>query len=94
MIKHFELLTAICRIKRMEKHFDAVKNAIKKDPRALKNDAKLRKRLEILKKYYGGVWMRDYERDERGELPKKLKRGVLSQDGLYDLLAELKEQDV
>ena len=28
----------------------------------------------------------DYEADERGELPPDLKRGVLSQDALYDLL--------
>ena len=28
----------------------------------------------------------DYEADERGELPPDLKRGVLSQDALYNLL--------
>ena len=32
----------------------------------------------------------DYEADERGELPPDLKRGVLSQDALYDLLEERK----
>ena len=31
-------------------------------------------------------WREDYEADERGELPPDLKRGVLSQDALYDLL--------
>ena len=36
--------------------------------------------------YSGGQWLADYEADERGELPRDLKRGVLSQDGLYDLL--------
>lgn len=35
-----------------------------------------------------GLWRLDYERDERGEFPPDLKRGVLSQDGLYDLLTE------
>lgn len=35
-----------------------------------------------------GLWLSDYEADERGELPSDLKRGVLSQDGLYDLLSE------
>ena len=37
--------------------------------------------------YESGQWLRDYEADERGELPVTLKRGVLSQDGLWDLLA-------
>ena len=33
-----------------------------------------------------GDWLRDYEADEQGRIPKGMKRGVLSQDGLYDLL--------
>ena len=37
--------------------------------------------------YENGQWLRDYEADERGELPVNLKRGVLSQDGLWDLLS-------
>ena len=37
----------------------------------------------------GGQWLLDYEADERGELPEDLKRGVLSQDGLWNLLEEL-----
>ena len=37
--------------------------------------------------YFGGQWLLDYEADERGELPRDLKRGVLSQDALWDLLA-------
>ena len=35
-----------------------------------------------------GLWLKDYQLDELGLLPKDLKRGVLSQDGLYDLLDE------
>ena len=27
-----------------------------------------------------------YEADERGELPSDMKRGILAQDALYDLL--------
>lgn len=36
--------------------------------------------------YESGQWLKDYEADERGELPRNLKRGVLSQDGLWELL--------
>ena len=42
---------------------------------------------ELIAYYENGQWLRDYESDERGELPSNLKRGVLSQDGLWDLLA-------
>ena len=38
--------------------------------------------------YESGQWLKDYEADERGELPRNLKRGVLSQDGLWNLLHE------
>ena len=32
--------------------------------------------------------MKDYEADEAGKLPADLKRGVLSEDALFDLLEE------
>ena len=38
--------------------------------------------------YESGQWLKDYEADERGDLPRNLKRGVLSQDGLWNLLHE------
>ena len=44
---------------------------------------------ELRDYYTGGQWLRDYEAEERGELPPELKRGVLSQDGLWDLMEEL-----
>ena len=48
---------------------------------------------EALREYMdSGLWLSDYEADERGELPKDLKRGVLSQDGLYDLLTEIESK--
>ena len=44
-------------------------------------------KLRLLEAYYtSGEWREDYEADERGELPPDMKRGVLSQDALYDLL--------
>lgn len=35
-----------------------------------------------------GQWLQDYDDDRAGKLPHQLKRGVLSEDALYDLLAE------
>ena len=34
----------------------------------------------------GGAWRADYEADEQGRIPQGMKRGVLSQDGLYNLI--------
>ena len=47
---------------------------------------------ELRDYYTGGQWLEDYEAEERGELPADLKRGVLSQDGLWDLMEELKTE--
>lgn len=33
-------------------------------------------------------WRRDFEADEAGALPPDLERGVLSEDGIYDLLED------
>ena len=33
-----------------------------------------------------GQWQADYEADEQGLISAKLRRGVLSQDGLWNLL--------
>ena len=48
--------------------------------------------VKTLKDYQlSGEWLRDYEADERGEISREVNRSVLSQDGLYDLLADLDE---
>ena len=45
--------------------------------------------LEVLKDYMdSGEWKEDYEADEAGQVPSDLKRGVLSEDGLYNLLQD------
>ena len=45
--------------------------------------------------YNSPQWRKDFEADEAGKLPKGLKRSVLSEDGIYDLLSDyqcLKDQ--
>lgn len=47
--------------------------------------------LQELLDYYGSKnWFEDLEADEKGELPAELLRGVLSEDGVYNYLTELK----
>ncbi len=47
--------------------------------------------LSTLESYYTSpAWRTDFEADEAGLLPPDLKRGVLSEDGIYNLLEEYK----
>ena len=75
--RRFYRLDRIERVEKYERLFDEALTS--RDP----------EKLQLLNTYYtSGQWREDYEADERGELPPDLKRGVLSQDGLYDLLEE------
>lgn len=48
--------------------------------------------IRILEGYYTSQqWKDDYAMDENGELPEKLKRGILSEDGIYNVLERNKE---
>ena len=77
------------RIQYMESIFDQLQEIVRNEPHRLE-EVQQKQKLEILMDYYeGGQWLRDYESDERGELPEQLKRGVLSEDGVYNLLTEL-----
>lgn len=79
------------RIRKMELYFDMVSQAVSIDPLFANTDTHVKSMIGILKEYYeSGQWQADYEVDERGELPTDLKRGVLSQDGLWNLLDSLK----
>ena len=73
--KRFYHLDRIERVEKYERLFDEA--ATSRDP----------VKLQLLDAYYtSGQWKEDYEADERGELPPDLKRAVLSQNALYDLL--------
>ena len=51
------------------------------------------RQLRVLEDYYeNGLWRLDFETDEKGLLPRGLKRGVLSEDGLYNLLTDAWEE--
>ena len=41
--------------------------------------------------YTGSQWKEDYAMDEAGAFPKELKRGVLSQDGIWNMLERNRE---
>lgn len=81
------------RICRMEQYFDCVQAAVKSGNAGALKDPAIREMLDELIRYYeNGQWLADYRLDEEGGLPPELKRGVLSEDGVYNLLSELPEQ--
>lgn len=78
---------AVERISLMEACFDLLQRTEKENTVALREDPEVRAMLQALTQYYeSGQWLRDYELDEKGLLPRDLKRGVLSQDAVYHFL--------
>ena len=87
--------TRIARVNKMEQNFNACLKAEKELSAALENYKNALDGFAELAAYYdGGDWKDDYEADEAGKLTAVPKKGVLSQDGLYDLLADNKELTV
>ena len=85
-------MNRIDRITKMEKNLDASAEAIAELSAALDKYEAARKAWKELSDYYGSNrWMSDFEADEAGKLPKDLKRGVLSEDTVYDLITDNRE---
>ena len=83
---------AIDRVCQMEQYFDILQKVADDNPDALREDASVREMLRILLQYYeSGQWLQDYELDEKGLLPRDLKRGVLAQDSVYDFLGRIRD---
>ena len=79
----------IDRIKEMESYLDDVSGAIKDLSEALTDYLAIREKYYKLQDYYDSeLWMQDFEADEAGKIPKRIKRGVLSEDTLFDLITE------
>lgn len=85
-------MTRIQRITRMENNLDISLEAVREMSACLEKFEAAQSAWKELSGYYGSTqWMRDHEADEAGRLPADLKRGVLSEDAVYDLIAENRE---
>ncbi|MBR4756812.1 MAG: DUF4298 domain-containing protein [Bacteroidales bacterium] len=75
------------RISLMEDRYDEVTRVLAALEEAVDEYEDFKSEIDALKEYMAsGQWKEDYEADEAGQLPSGLKRGVLSQDALYNLL--------
>ena len=77
------------RIKTMEQHLDRASQAVMKLSAALDDYAEVLTSIRELENYYGSDdWKQDFADDEQGLLPQDLKRGVLSEDGIWNVLTD------
>ena len=87
-----ETMEQIERIMDMEQCLDDAAKTIREIGEALSSYERIRPEIRRLSDYYGSdLWRRDFEDDEAGKLPMDLKRGVLSEDAVYNLLTEDRE---
>ena len=75
-IQHFEML--LDRIAPVLENLEEALDAFE----GIQEDVK-----ELAAYYEDDDWREDFEADEAGKLPADLKRGVLSEDGIYDVLS-------
>lgn len=75
----------------MERNFNSVRKAVDALERDLAALEALKGQIGVLEEYQAsGLWKEDFEADERGEIPAGLRRGVLSEDALYNLFEDIK----
>ena len=82
----------LARIKKMEDDFNQVREVVRSLDEALADYEAVQRRISRLTEYQeSGQWLKDFEADECGELPPymDLPRGVLSEDGLDNLLRDV-----
>ena len=84
-------MTRIERITHMENLLDKSTEVIHRLEQALEDFNALQPDIAELEAYYtSSQWRKDFEADEAGKLPKDLKRGVLSEDGIWNVLEDYK----
>jgi hypothetical protein len=93
--KRFYRMDRIERVERYEQLYDEVLQEVERRDGGSEVDPSFDEKVQLLREYYAsGQWLEDYIADENGEFPPDMKRGVLSQDGLYDLLEEAEQSGV
>ena len=78
------------RIAYMEQILDKAIEAVSSLSEALEKYSAVQDKLQELSSYYSSEqWRQDFDDDSAGKLPSNLKRGVLSEDAVYNLLTDI-----
>lgn len=79
----------------MEQYLDQASVAVMQLSAALDKYVEVQDSIANLSEYYDSdEWKKDFADDEAGRLPKELKRGVLSEDGIWNLLSDSHELNI
>ena len=90
--KRLELERVPQHIKDMEAILDKATAKLDAMEKKITEYEEFQSEIQKLEAYYTSQqWKDDVDADEKGQFPKKMKRGVLSQDGIYNLLERNKE---
>lgn len=82
----------LARIRLMERHLNRATAAVKRLEAAFDKWEDAQEAIAALEEYYGSdLWKQDLADDEAGRLPVDLKRGVLSEDGIWNLLTDARD---
>ena len=82
-------MTQIERISHYEDELNRLSAAVRSLDAALDTFSETAELASDLDAYMGSEeWWQDFEDDEAGRLPSDLRRGVLSEDALYDALSD------
>ena len=88
-------MSQIERIKQMEGCLDRASQAVMHLSAALDEYDEAQDALRQLTDYYGSdVWKQHFAADEAGLLPPDLKRGVLSEDAIWNLFEDVRDLQV
>ena len=80
------------RIEAMETILDTANEKLDDLEQAITALREYQNEIQTLETYYTGAdWKKDLALDEAGKLPTDLKRGVLSEDGIYHMLERNRE---
>lgn len=83
------------RIKQMELRLDRASSAVMELSAALEKYNEAQDDINQLDAYYtSDEWKQDFAADEAGELPPSLRRGVLSEDAIWNVLSDNRELTV
>ena len=78
------------RITYMEHILDEATEAVSSLSEALEKYSAVQDKLQELAAYYSSEqWRQDFDDDSAGKIPQDLKRGVLSEDAVYNLLTNI-----
>ena len=80
----------IKRLTYMEQILDEATEAVSSLSEALEKYSAVQDKLQELAAYYSSEqWRQDFDDDSAGKIPSNLKRGVLSEDAVYNLLSDI-----